>query len=82
MIADKGLENNKYFTKMWENRERFIPVYFKDDFFPFLQSTSRSEGTNARVKENVGPTYSVISFLKEFQRLVDTTNIKEDIADN
>ena len=82
MIADKGLENNKYFTKMWENRERFIPVYFKDDFFPFLQSTSRSEGTNARVKENVGPTYSVISFLKEFQRLVDATNIKEDIADN
>jgi hypothetical protein len=82
MIANKGLENKKYFTKMWENRERFIHVYFKDDFFPFLHSTGRSEGTNARVKENVSQTYSVISFLREFQRIVDGINIKEDIADN
>jgi len=82
MIADKELQNNKYFTKMWENRERFIPVYFKDDFFPFIQSTGRSEGTNARVKENVSQTCSIISFLREFQRIVDGINIKEDIADN
>jgi hypothetical protein len=82
MIEDKELQNNKYFTNMWETRERFIPVYFKDDFFPFLQSTGRSEGTNARVKQNVGPTYNIISFLKEFQRMVDATNIKEDTEDN
>ncbi|WVZ79155.1 hypothetical protein U9M48_026766 [Paspalum notatum var. saurae] len=26
MIADYGLENNNYFTRMWETREQFIPV--------------------------------------------------------
>jgi hypothetical protein len=36
MIEDYNLQNNKYFSKMWENRDRFIPVYFKNDFFPFL----------------------------------------------
>jgi len=55
MIAEYKLEKNKYFNKMWETRKRFIPVYFKNDFFPFIQSTGRSEGTNARFKDNVGP---------------------------
>ena len=64
MVADYKLESNKYFNKMREMTERFVPVYFKNDFFPFLHSTGRSEGTNARIKDNVGPTYNITSFLK------------------
>ena len=82
MIADYKLEANKYFNKMWEMRERFIPVYFKDDFFPFLQTTARSESTNARFKNNVGPTYNITSFLKEYERIVDAINIAENREDN
>ena len=82
MILDYKLEKNKYFTKMWETRKRFIPVYFKNDFFPFIQSTGRSEGTNARFKDNVGPTYSIVSFLREYQRIVDSIRNKEEIEDN
>jgi hypothetical protein len=44
MIAKFKLENNKYLSKMWDNRERFIPVYYKNDFFPFIQSTGRRKG--------------------------------------
>ena len=82
MIYDFKLENNKYFTKMWNMRKRFIPVYFKNEFFPFIQSTGRSEGTNARFKDNVGPTYSIVSFLQEYQRIVDGIRNKEEIEDN
>ncbi|XP_039851377.1 protein FAR1-RELATED SEQUENCE 5-like [Panicum virgatum] len=81
MIADYKLENNNYFTRMWETRERFIPVYYKNEFFPFLHTTTRSETTNARFKDNIGPTYSMISFMKEYQRIVDTidrTEAEED----
>jgi hypothetical protein len=81
MIAEFKLENNKYLSKMWDNRERFIPVYYKNDFFPFIQSTRRSEGTNARFKNNVGPTYSLVSFLREYQRIVDVIRKKENIDD-
>jgi hypothetical protein len=70
MITEFKLENNKYFNKMWTNRQRSIPVYFKHDFFPFICSTGRSEGTNSRFKDNVGPTYSIVSFLREYQRIV------------
>ena len=57
-------------------------MYFKNDFFPFIQSTGRSEGTNARFKDNVGPTYSIVSFLHEYQRIVDSIRNKEEIEDN
>jgi hypothetical protein len=67
---------------MWDNRERFIPMYYKNDFFPFIQSTGRSEGTNARFKNNVGPTYSLVSFLREYQRIVDVIRNKENIDDS
>lgn len=82
MISDFKLENNKYFNKMWNNRKRFIPVYYKNDFYPFIQSTGRSEGTNARFKDNVGPTYSLVSFLREYQRIIDVIRNKEEIDDN
>jgi len=59
-----------------------FPVYFKNEFFPFIQSTGRSEGTNARFKDNVGPTYSIVSFLREYQRIVDGIRNKEEIEDN
>lgn len=82
MIEDYNLQNNKYFNKMWETRNRFIPVYFKNDFFPFIQSTGRSEGTNSRIKDNVGPTYSAISFLREYSRIVEQVNIAEKYEDH
>ena len=82
MIRERGLENNKYLTKMWETRKRFIPVYYKNDFFPFIQSTSRSEATNARFKQNVGPTYSINSFVAEYDRIVDSIERAENLEDH
>ena len=82
MIADYKLEENKYFKKMWETRNKFIPVYFKENFYPFLQSTGRSEQTNARIKDNVGPTYNILSFMKEYQRIIDRIKIMESTEDN
>ncbi|XP_062219448.1 protein FAR1-RELATED SEQUENCE 5-like isoform X2 [Phragmites australis] len=82
MITNYKLENNKYFNKMWQMRDRFIPVFFKENFCPFLQSTAISEGTNSRFKNNIGPTYSIMSFLKEYQRIVDTINSSEAFEDS
>ncbi|XP_021321405.1 protein FAR1-RELATED SEQUENCE 5 [Sorghum bicolor] len=82
MIEERNLQGNQYFNRMWEMRKRFIPVYYKNDFFPFIQTTSRSEATNARFKDNVGPTYSILSFLKEYNRIVDNINQAERLEDN
>jgi len=63
------------------NRHRFVPVYFKENFFPFICSTSRSEGTNAIFKDNVGPTTSLILFVQEFDRKMKNIDEKGNLRD-
>jgi hypothetical protein len=75
MIGKYNVGHLKYLKTMWDNRDRFVPVYFKNNFLPFIHSTARSEGTNAIFKDNVGSTYSVISFLGEYQKISE--NIEE-----
>jgi hypothetical protein len=63
----------KYLADMWMNRKNFAAVYFKQHFFPFINSTARSEGTNALFKLDVTPRYSIMRFMNEFQRISNTT---------
>uniref|UniRef100_A0ACD5VH04 Uncharacterized protein n=1 Tax=Avena sativa TaxID=4498 RepID=A0ACD5VH04_AVESA len=82
MIRRYDVGHLKYLKAMWDNRHRFVPVYFKKDFFPFIHSTARSEGTNSVFKDNVGSTYSVISFLSEYQRICEAIQEKEKEQDS
>jgi hypothetical protein len=75
MIDRYNVGHLKYLGIMWKNRDKFVPVYYKHNFLPFIHSTARSEGTNAIFKDNVGSTYSVISFLGEYQKISE--NIEE-----
>jgi hypothetical protein len=72
MIGKYKVSHLKYLNIMWENRERFVLVYYKQNFLPFIHSTARSEGTNAIFKDNVGSTYSIMSFLGEYQKNSET----------
>jgi hypothetical protein len=40
------------------------------------------KGTNARFKDNVGPTYNITCFLKVYDRIVQAINIAEAQEDN
>nr|CAH66454.1 OSIGBa0145N07.10 [Oryza sativa] len=82
MIEKYSLHNVKYFEHMWKTREQFVPVYFKTDFCPFIQSTALSEGTNARFKRSVGPKHSVMSFMNEYESINDTIFSTEYIKDH
>lgn len=55
MIQKNGLQSIKYFQVMWQTRKRFVPVYFKQQFYPFIQTTARSEGTNSVFKKKRRP---------------------------
>ena len=77
MIQQHNVEHIKYFAIMWKNRKRFVPVYFKNHFYPFIQTTARSEGTNAVFKANVGSTHSVIAFMTEFDRISQSIEEKK-----
>ncbi|XP_037467469.1 protein FAR1-RELATED SEQUENCE 7-like [Triticum dicoccoides] len=70
------------FAAQWKKRKRFVPVYFKTDFFPFIHSTARSEGTNAIFKDNITSTHNVMSFLQEYQKISETIQDKERQQDS
>lgn len=72
MIERYGLQHIHFLTHMWSIRKRFIPVYFKTNLCPFIQSTALSEGTNSRFKQDVGPQYSITSFLTKYAIVMDT----------
>lgn len=62
MVIKHKIEHIKYFQCIYATRERWAPVWFKNEFYPFINTTSRSEGTNARFKRNVGPSTALQAF--------------------
>ncbi|XP_051197455.1 uncharacterized protein [Lolium perenne] len=52
--------------------------YFRHRFFPFLQTTSRSEGLNAVLKKYVHPHDSLARFFKQYMKLQERIDVTED----
>lgn len=82
MIEEHNVSGVKFFNDMWKTRQKYVPVYFKTKFFPFIQTTARSEGTNSLFKKGVGAQFSMTSFLREYQRILDTIHAREDECDH
>ena len=58
-----------HFEKLYEYRSTWVPCYFKHRFFPFLQSTQRSEGFNTILKRYVNPHNSMLNFVKQYEKI-------------
>jgi hypothetical protein len=54
---------------LFELRKCFIPAYYNQNFFPFIQSTTRSEGFNAVLKRYVNPQMSILNFVKQHMKI-------------
>ena len=50
-------------------------------FYPFLQSTQRSEGFNAVLKKYVNPNMSVLHFVRQYQKIQDKCLVAQDGQD-
>ncbi|KAF8665186.1 hypothetical protein HU200_054163 [Digitaria exilis] len=81
MVEKHKVYNLRFLQIMFDNRARFVPVYFKDNFFPFICSTSRSEGMNAIFKDNIGPTSSVLLLLQEFDTQIKNIDERGNLKD-
>jgi hypothetical protein len=68
---------NSYFTTLYANRAKWVPCYFKHRFFPFLQSTQRSEGFNAILKRYTNPKKSILHFVQQYEKLQTHVLVKE-----
>ncbi|KQK06905.1 protein FAR1-RELATED SEQUENCE 5 isoform X2 [Brachypodium distachyon] len=66
MIEKYQVHDNEDLAALWENRTSWVPAYFMMNFYPFLQSTQRSEGFNAVLKRYVSPSNSIFDFAWQY----------------
>uniref|UniRef100_A0ACD5YRL1 Uncharacterized protein n=1 Tax=Avena sativa TaxID=4498 RepID=A0ACD5YRL1_AVESA len=53
MLVKYNVGHIKYFQDMWKYRTKFVPVYFKTAFFPFIHSTARKDIEEIEREQNL-----------------------------
>jgi hypothetical protein len=66
MIVRYSLQNQSKLAALYDKRSYWVPAYFMHKFYPFLQTTQRSEGFNVVLKKYVNPSNSVIEFVRQY----------------
>ena len=69
MLQKHNVADNKHLLDLYDLRHTFVPAYFKDRFFPFLQTTARSKGFNAVLKRYVNPHNSFMHFFGQYRKI-------------
>ncbi|KAM0851065.1 hypothetical protein ACQ4PT_052676 [Festuca glaucescens] len=78
MILKHNVSDNTHMSDLYHLRATFVPAYFKERFFPFLQTTARSEGFNAVLKRYIGPHNSLHKFFEQYLKLKEKIDVAED----
>ncbi|VFQ93829.1 unnamed protein product [Cuscuta campestris] len=67
-----NLVNHKWFVKLFNIRQTWIPAYFRDQFMAgLLRTTSRSESENSFFGEFSNPHFSLVEFSMQFESAMD-----------
>ncbi|KQJ96043.1 hypothetical protein BRADI_3g20603v3, partial [Brachypodium distachyon] len=77
MMETHQVAGNKYIAWLYNIRATWVPCYFRNCFFPFLQSTQRSEGFNAVLKRYVNPHNSSLNFVHQYEKIQLKILVKE-----
>ncbi|CAM0150013.1 unnamed protein product [Urochloa decumbens] len=78
MLTKHHLEGNVHFQRLYAIKSSFVPAYYMHCFFPFLQSTQRSEGFNAVLKKDVNPNMSILHFVRQYQKIQEKCLVAEE----
>uniref|UniRef100_A0ACD5Z2R3 Uncharacterized protein n=1 Tax=Avena sativa TaxID=4498 RepID=A0ACD5Z2R3_AVESA len=81
MVLKWGLAGHETFTWLKKFAHTWVPCYFRHHFFPFMQSTQRSEGFNAVVKRYINPHNSIKHFVKQYEKIQEKMLGREGHAD-
>ena len=80
MVELFGVADKKHLKNMWNSRETWAPVYFRNKFFPFTGTTGRSEGLNSYFKTLNHHGDSVWTFVQQFELCQELMLDREDNA--
>jgi hypothetical protein len=81
MISKFGLQNNRWLTKLYLNRQKWVPAYMKGTFWAGI-CTKEFECENAFIDRYVRPGTTLNQFLEQYSNAVRDMVEKEKIADH
>ncbi|XP_051196839.2 protein FAR1-RELATED SEQUENCE 5-like [Lolium perenne] len=81
MITKHNVVDNTHLYDLYHIRATFVPAYFRERFFPFLQTTARSEGFNAVLKTYIDPHNNLHHFFLQYMKLQEKIDVAEDAVE-
>ena len=81
MVQQHGVAKHPCFVYLYEKRTCWVPAYFMHKFYPFLQTTQRSEGFNAVLKKYVNPQNSIMDFIRQYAAIQEKIMCAESKQD-
>jgi hypothetical protein len=80
-IEKYGLGENDWLNTIFEERERWVPCYLKNDFWAGMSTTQRSESMNAFFDGYINARTSLSEFVKQYNNALQDKAEKEYEAD-
>ncbi|XP_019158354.1 PREDICTED: protein FAR1-RELATED SEQUENCE 5-like [Ipomoea nil] len=79
LMEKHNLTGHRWFTKLYAEREFWIPVYFLDlPMSGLLRTTSRSEAENSVYGKSTRPHCSLVEFYMQFESVLETQRHTQD----
>ncbi|CAA2967886.1 FAR1-RELATED SEQUENCE 6-like [Olea europaea subsp. europaea] len=81
MISQHGLRDNKWLQSLYQDRERWVPVYLKDTSFVGMLPMNEREGLSAFFDGYVHKHTSFKEFLDKYDLALQRKHLKEAMGD-
>ncbi|CAL5033255.1 unnamed protein product [Urochloa decumbens] len=81
MLDKHEINGDQRFEHLYEMRKSWVPAYFMQRFFPFLQTIARSEGFNAVLKRYVNLKDSIYNFVQQYKKIQQRIFSKQDLQE-
>ena len=82
MIEKYDLHDNEWLAGLYEEKNRWVPVYVKDTFWAGMSSTQRSESVNAFFDGYVHARTTLKQFVEQYENALRDKVEKENKADS
>ncbi|XP_008792843.2 protein FAR1-RELATED SEQUENCE 5-like isoform X2 [Phoenix dactylifera] len=81
LLEKYDLRNNEWLAKLFEEREKWALVYGRQIFCGDMKSTLQNANINSILKKYLSPQLDLLSFFKQYERVVDEHRYAELQAD-
>ncbi|XP_015689559.1 protein FAR1-RELATED SEQUENCE 5-like [Oryza brachyantha] len=78
LIERYNASENHHLQLMWQTRKSWAPVYFREYFYPFVESVGCNEAMNSLFKDNMLPKDTIDKFIGRYMEIQENVKKVDD----